>query len=468
MASAPDLTRGYDVLVVGGGNAGLCAAIEARRAGASVLLLECAPRALRGGNSRHTRNLRYVHREGDDCLTGPYLAEELWDDLIRVTGGHTDERLARLLIRESEGVGRWMRGNGVRFQPALAGTLSLARTNAFFLGGGKALVNTYYALAERLGVAVSYESEALAIHFREGRFDSLTVARDGREHPLRARALVVAAGGFEANLEWLAQIWGERARGFLVRGSPFNRGRMLRALLDHGARPVSEPDQCHAVAIDARAPRFDGGIISRVDCVGFGIVVNRAGRRFYDEGEDFWPRRYAIWGRLIADQPDQIAYVIIDAKSEELFMPTVFPPFRAETPAALAGELGIEPQSLERTIAEFNAAVRPGRFDPEVLDECATRGLEPPKSHWARPLDTPPLLAWPLRPGITFTYLGVAVDERARVLGEDGAPLPDCYAAGEVMAGNILGRGYVGGIGLTIGTVFGRIAGREAAARARR
>jgi tricarballylate dehydrogenase len=191
-------------------------------------------------------------------------------------------------------------------------------------------------------------------------------------------------------------------------------------------------------------------------------VVNRKAERFYDEGEDFWPKRYAIWGRLVAGQPDQIAYSIIDAKSIDLFMPSVFPPIEAASIREMAGQLELDPDKLEATVDTFNAAARPGAFDAAELDDCRTEGLDPPKSHWARPLDTPPFYGYPLRPGITFTYLGVKVNKRAQVIMADDAPAPNVFAAGEIMAGNILGQGYMAGFGMTIGTVFGRIAGKEA------
>ncbi len=463
-----DLSEPCDVLVLGGGNAALCAAITARSAGASVLLLECAPRAFRGGNSRHTRNLRYLHPRADGIMTGPYLEEEFWDDLRRVTGGRTDEALARLTIRSSADLGEWMTRHGVRFQPPLGGTLQLGRTNAFFLGGGKALVNAYYRAAEALGVHVVYQARVEDLDVRDGAFASALVSARGAVREVRARAVVAAAGGFEANLGWLRESWGEAADNFIVRGTPHNTGRVLRVLLDRGARQVGDPRQCHAVAVDGRAPRFDGGIVTRVDCVPFGIVVDRAGRRFHDEGEDWWPKRYAVWGRLIAQQPGQIGHAIIDSRPVGRFMPTVFPPAVAGTIRELAGALRIDPDALEATVKRYNAAVRPGTFDPAALDDCRTEGLDPPKTHWALPIDRPPFRGYSLRPGITFTYLGVGVDERARVLMADGTPSENVFAAGEIMAGNVLGQGYMAGFGMTIGTVFGRIAGREAAALAAR
>jgi tricarballylate dehydrogenase len=274
---------------------------------------------------------------------------------------------------------------------------------------------------------------------------------------------VAASGGFEANIEWLSEAWGGAAKNFIIRGTPYNRGKVLRLLLDQGAEQVGDPSQCHAIALDARAPKFDGGIVTRLDTVPLGIVVNRCGQRFYDEGEDLWPKRYAIWGRLIAQQPDQMAYSIVDSKTAGMVMPSAFPAFEAGTIRELAGLLEVGADALERTVDQFNRSVEEGSFDHTRLDNCRTRGLSPDKTHWALKLDTPPFLGYPLRPGITFTYLGVKVNCSGRVIFKDGRPAPNIFAAGEIMAGNILGQGYLAGIGMTIGTVFGRIAGRGAA-----
>ena len=454
----------YDVVVVGGGNAALCAALTAREAGASVLLLEAAPREWRGGNSSHTRNLRCMHDAPQDVLADAYPEEEYWQDLYKVTGGLTNETLARLVIRRTASCRDWMRRHGVHFQPPLSGALHVARTNAFFMGGGKALVNAYFRSAEKLGVTIRYDAPVTDIQVRDGRFAGVLVSGERIE----AKACVLAAGGFESNRDWLRAAWGQNDRGewpaeqFLIRGTRFNQGTVLKCLMEQGADMVGDATQSHSVAIDARAPLYDGGICTRIDCVSLGIVVNRDGQRFYDEGEDFWPKRYAIWGRLVAHQPGQIAYSIIDAKSVGRFMPPVFPGAQAGTLTGLAQQLGLAPASLAQTVAEFNAACQPGSFDHTRLDDCTTNGVLPIKSHWARPLDTPPYFGYALRPGITFTYLGLQVNEQAAV-HFGGQPSDNLFVAGEMMAGNVLGKGYTAGVGMAIGTVFGRIAGEQAA-----
>jgi tricarballylate dehydrogenase len=452
----------WDILVVGGGNAALCAAITAAEVGAKVLILESAPKTYRGGNSRHTRNFRCMHRGPLSVLTDSYDEDEYFDDLMRVTKGKTDEPMARMAIRQSEDCLPWMEAHGVRFQPSLSGTLSLSRTNAFFLGGGKALVNAYYNTAADLGVTVAYDAEVTHVHIEGDRFTHVDVRIAGETQKIQGRAIVLASGGFQSDLEWLTRAWGPAAANFLIRGTPYNRGVVLRDMLDQGAESVGDPTQCHAVAIDGRAPKYDGGIVTRLDCVPFSVVVNRDAERFYDEGEDVWPKRYAIWGRLVAAQPDQVGYAIIDSKSIDLFMPSVFPPIKADTIEDLGRQMGLDGTKLAQTVGAFNAACQPGTFHPTELDGVATNGLTPAKTNWARPINQPPFYGYQLRPGVTFTYLGLKIDSHAQVHTAQG-PLANVFAAGEIMAGSILGQGYLAGFGMTIGTVFGRIAGAEAA-----
>lgn len=460
----PDAFGGIDVLVIGGGNAALCAAMAARDAGARVVVLERASREWRAGNSKYTRNVRVAHSP-DRWMPGTYDEEEFLEDLRRVSGDSFDLEFARYTIDQSRSAPEWMEAHGARWQDALGGTLGLARTNRFFLGGGKALLNAYYAHAADLGVHVTYNARVEGLS-TDGRFftGAEVAVGDSRIH-ISARAVVVAAGGFESNLEWLRRYWGAAVDNYIVRGTSENDGMMLQVLLDLGAEERGNRNGFHAVACDARSPKFDGGIVTRVDSIPLGIVVNRNAERFYDEGEDLWPKRYAIWGRLIAEQPDQLAFAIIDSKLWGRFIPPLYPPYREPSIDDLARRCGLDPGGLVTTIDSYNRCVVEDRpWDSAQLDGRRTTGLTPPKSNWAQTIDSPPFYAYPLRPGVTFTYLGVAVDRSARVLRSDGTAFSNVFAAGEIMAGNILRQGYLAGFGMTVGTVFGRIAGMEAAA----
>lgn len=459
----------WDVIVVGGGNAALCSALMGREAGASVLVLEASPKEWRGGNSQHTRNLRCMHDGPQDVLVDSYSEEEFWQDLLKVTGGITNEKLARMVIRESSSCRDWMRKHGVRFQPPLSGTLHVARTNAFFMGGGKALMNAYYQSAEKLGIDILYDSPVDDLEIKDGKFIAAKVG----DKRYAGNACVLGCGGFESDREWLREAWGQNERGewpadnFLIRGTRYNMGVVLKVMMRVGADTMGDPTQAHCVAIDARSPLYDGGICTRIDCVSLGIVVNREAKRFYDEGEDFWPKRYALWGRLVALQPGQIAYSIIDAKAVGRFMPPVFKGAQADTLPQLAAKLELDVDTFMQTVNAFNASCRLGTFDHNIQDDCYTEGITPAKTHWARPLDTGPFFGYAVRPGVTFTYFGLTTDEKASIFF-DGKASPNMYAAGEISAGNVLGKGYTAGVGMSIGTAFGRIAGTQAAAAAKK
>ncbi len=274
--------------------------------------------------------------------------------------------------------------------------------------------------------------------------------------------MIFASGGFESNRKWLKKIWGKKADNFLIRGTEYNQGKVLKALLKNQVKPIGAKDRCHAVAIDGRAPLYNEGIVTRLDCVPFGIVLNKLGKRFYDEGENFWPKRYAIWGKLIANEPEQIGYVIIDSKSIDLFMPSVFPPVKADSLKELIQKLKLPVKSSLNTIKHFNQNVIEKNFNPQKLDGCRTKKLKPNKTNWARKIDTPLYYGYMLKTGITFTYLGVKINEKTQVQMKNHQYSDNMFATGEMVAGNVLGQGYLAGFGMTMGTALGITAGKEA------
>ncbi len=432
-----------DVLVVGGGCAALCAAIAARRSGAIVRMVEHASDALRGGNARHARNFRIMHDQPQWYVPDVYGEEAFFNDLVRVTGGVLDEPLAQILIRGSADLVTWLIKNGVRLQDPSSGAMPYSRRTAFFLGGGKAMVNALYATAIKLGVGISYHSEVVALTFGDSNC-SVDIRHDGRTERAIAKSLVICSGGHQANLGWLRESFGPAADNFMIRGTPYDTGSVLRLLLDAGAKPVGDPARAHMVAVDARGPKFDGGIVTRITAIPHGIVVDRQAKRFHDEGEDARKTHFARWGARIAECPDQIAWLILDANGVGRALPTALAPIRADTIAALATAIGLEPAALEATVNEFNAATAtPGDMP---LNERGTTGLNPPKSRGAVALTAPPFAAYPLRPGVTFTHYGVAVDERLRVRKNDGKPC-ECLRRRHGDGGQCARRRLSGGIG---------------------
>lgn len=455
-----------DVLAIGGGTAALCAAIAARRAGAATLLLEHAPKWLRGGNTRHSRNLRFAHAWPTPLTTGPYPEGEFRSDLRRATGGSGDEVLTGLLVGHSADTPEWLGGAGVHFQPVAGGVLPPSRKTAFLLGGGKSMLNALYDTAERIGVEVRYGCEVRALRLGPAGVEGV-LCREGADTAwIAPRVAIACCGGSQANRDWLRTQWGQAADGFVNRGTPFATGEVLESMLRQGALAIGDPREAYLVAVDGRSPADDGGIVTRVRCMPAGIVVNRDGRRLGDEGGDTASTRYALWGQRLSRCPGQIAYLVLDSRGLAAAPPSLYPPIVAETLEGLATLLKIPAGSLARTVGCYNAAVRP---PPEGADPAGwhTMGLEPPKSRHALPLAEPPFAAYPMRPGITFTYRGVGVDASMRVRWEAGGTVPNLFAAGMIMAPNILPRGYVSGLALTIGVVSGRIAGEEAARHAR-
>jgi tricarballylate dehydrogenase len=399
-----------DVLVIGGGLAALCAAISARQAGVSVLMAEAAPRDLRGGNTRHSRNLRIMHAAPSAALPGAYSEAEFLADLAKASQGACDLALARQLVRKSALLPDWLAASGVVFQSE---HIPFSRKTAFFLGGGKTAINALYAFAERSGVRIVYGHPVDAVQLS-----------GGAAGPFRARSIIACCGGEQANAA---------DHGYINRGTPFAKGEILRSLLSQGVAAAGSAEAAHLVAVDARSPSHDGGIVTRVDGMEHGMVVDASGRRVQDETAFTGPTRYSLWGRLVADLPERSAALILDADGIRKIPPYALPPLQAGDLPDLAPLLRMDSGEVTQSAKQSGRVSRP------------------------------PFFAFPIRPGIAFTCLGVKVDEKARLIRQDGAPCAGIFAAGMIMAPNILGTGYLAGCGMTIGAVFGRIAGEEAA-----
>jgi tricarballylate dehydrogenase len=476
---------GWDVIVVGAGNAGLCAAHAARERGARVLVLEKADREWSGGNSAFTAGaMRIAHRGLDELRDvlepderhaatdlEPYTDEDFLADMQRVTQGRGDAAMARILVEDSQGALRWLRERGLRFRLMYERQSDAVDGRHRFWGGlavgtvdgGEGLMAMHRAVAERDGIEIRHEAPVTAL------VDGGVVA--GSEE-LHAPAVVLAAGGFESNPQMRAAYLGPNWDVAKVRGTPHNTGEVLRAALDRGAQPYGHWSGCHAIQWDAGAPPTgDREITNRFSRQSYpvGIVVNADGERFLDEGADFRNYTYAKYGAEVLRQPQGIAHQIFDADSAGMLRTIDYEApgatrVDADTLAELARALGIDPERFERTVREFNGAIVAGDFDPAIKDGLRTEGITPPKSNWALPIERPPFTAFPVTCGITFTFGGLRVDEQARVLDGAGRPLPGLYAAGELVGG-LFFHNYPGGSGLTAGAVYGRRAGYAAAGR---
>jgi tricarballylate dehydrogenase len=488
----------WDVIVVGGGNAALCAALAARERGARVLLLEKAPESQRGGNSFFTAGgFRFAHQGLDDLRRDilddlsdeeatqvevpPYPADTFYDDVMRLSEGLSDADLVDVLVRRSRSTVAWMRGQGLGFilmlgrQSFKVGNVHRlwGGLNVEAVGGGPGLVQAEYDRAAARGVEVRYGTKAVRLHLDEqGAVRGLHAKGPDGFHDLAARAVVLASGGFEANPEWRTRYLGQGWELARVRGTRHNTGDGIRMALEVGAQPYGNWSGCHAVAWDANAPPFGDrrvGDMFQKHSYPLGLIVNTRGERFVDEGADFRNFTYARYGREILKQPGRLAFQLFDQKTvpilrEEYRIREVT---RAEagTIEELAKRLEIEAEGLSRTVRAFNAAVQPGEFNPAVLDGKRTEGVTPPKSNWALPLDSPPYVGFAVTCGITFTFGGLRVDTRAAVLDTEDTPIPGLYAGGELVGG-LFYQNYPGGAGLMAGSVFGRLAGEGAASHA--
>ena len=456
-----------------------------------MLVLEKAPREMRGGNTYFTgAAFRFPYEGLDDIRllipdlsvpevaavdVGTYPAPQMREDLIRVTDGRADADLLEILVSEAYPAMLWMRERGVRWVLMYGRQAFEVEGKRRFwgglvveaVGGGPGLSDRLFELAELAGVEVRYDCGASGLLKGDDGVTGGVTLENGDE--IASGALVLACGGFEANAEMRREHLGDGWEHAKVRGTEFNTGAGIRMALAAGAAPHGDWGSCHAVAWDLNAPPFGNrriGDLYQKHSYPFGIVVNALGERFVDEGADYRNYTYAKYGREILKQPHRAAFQIFDAKVEHLlrdeYRIAQATKASAETIGDLADKLGIDRAGLERTVASFNAAAQPGEFDPTRLDGKRTEDIEPPKSNWALPLDTPPLTGYAVTCGITFTFGGLHIDREARVLDGDGRPISGLYAAGELVGGLFWGN-YAGGSGLMAGSVFGRIAGRNAA-----
>jgi tricarballylate dehydrogenase len=484
-----------DVIVVGAGNAAFCAALAARERGAEVLMLEAAPEEESGGNSRFTAgSIRVAYDGVDDIKTlvpdltpaeiettdfGAYTKAQFFDDMSRVTQHRADPDLVEALVNNSFATLDWMRQNGVRLIPIYGRQAFKVEGRFKFwggltvesVGGGPGLIAMLTAAASRRGIEVHYRSRALDLLYDGATVGGVRVRRGGTTEEIRAGAVVLACGGFEANAEWRTRYLGPGWDLAKVRGSRFNTGDGIRMALDIGASPRGNWSGCHAVQWEMNAPEFGDLAVGdqfQKHSYPFGILINAAGRRFVDEGADFRNYTYAKYGGVVLEQPGQFAWQVFDQKVKHLLRDEYkirqITKVTANSIEEFARKLdGVNATEFIKTVAEWNAAVcTDAPFNPNIKDGRRTTGLAINKSNWANTLDAAPFEGYAVTCGVTFTFGGLRVNTDAGVLSTDYRPISGLYAAGELVGG-LFYFNYPGGTGLMSGAVFGRIAGYSAA-----
>lgn len=489
-----------DVLVIGAGNAGLCAALSAREAGATVAVLECAPRNERGGNTTFTAGAMRVVYEGLEDLRllvpdlgeadlrqadfGAYTADQFFTDMAEVTEYRANPDLVELLVQQSFETLRWMQKQGVRFMPIFGRQAFKVEGKYKFWGGltvevsggGPGLVEFLMRAVDDQQIRVHYNTRAVELIRTDKGVEGVVARANGKLVRIPARSVILASGGFEANSEWRTRYLGPGWELAKVRGSRFNTGDGIRMALEIGASSSGNWSGCHAVAWDMNAPEFGDLAVGdgfQKHSYPFGIMVNAEGKRFVDEGADFRNYTYAKYGKAILQQPGHFAWQVFDQKVAFLLRDEYrireVTGIEAKTIEDLARKMeGVDAEGFLETIRRYNAAVQEDvPFDPNVKDGRATNGVDVPKSNWANTIDEPPFRAYAVTCGITFTFGGLRISSSAEVIDTDGLPIPGLFAAGELV-GDIFYFNYPGGTGLTAGAVLGRIAGAGAASIAQR
>lgn len=461
-------TYEFDVVVVGGGIAGLSAAVSAQEHGANVVLIEKAPREHRGGNTRFAdAQMRFPH-EADEFSVRDYSVDDMFSDLMRISRGQANEALVRTLCENARDTAEWLTAFGLEWELGYPHTAGYRRSPK---SGGQGLVDLLYRRLEGLGVAVSYETGAVDLIVDEQRrvVGVRCHSPEGVVDIMGSGGVILACGGFQANVEMRVRYLGRFADNLILRGSRYNTGEGLRMAMDAGAQPAGQWGDYHSAVLDARSPRIECGVTALYNYQ-MGIFVDSEGKRFIDEGEDFRDHTYVKFSKRIIDEADGQAWCIFDQKAyqREEFARAwrpVGPPIEAPNLRDLAEQMGLPREDFMQTIAEFNEAVQPSEYDLDRLDGKRTEGIFPPKSNWALPIDSPPYVAIPVTGGITFTFGGVKCDTTARVMDTRGQVMEGLYAAGEPM-GEIFYFNYPGASSVIRGAVFGRISGADAARRA--
>lgn len=495
---AQGLKVDYDVVVVGAGNAALCAALAANEGGAKVLVLERAPKEEYGGNSRFSSgSMRFAYNSGDDIRAvikdlsdaewaqfdfGSYPEDAFFDDMFRITTYRTDPALCEQLVTKSYGAAKWLADKGVRFLPRLTHAYKdgdifrmSPGLSSEVVGGGAGLVEREVQLALKNGVDIRYGARVVSLIFDGNAVNGVRIKSDGVVTEVKAKTVVLACGGFEANPEWRARYLGPGWDLVKVRGTRFNTGDGLKMAMDIGAAPFGNWSGCNAVAWDANAPEFGDLVVMsgfQKHSYPYGIMVNADGKRFADEGADVKHYTYGKYGDMLIDQPGQVAWQVFDKKTLHLLREDYrikqVSKAKADTIEELASKMeGINAEAFLAEVRAFNDAVQTDKpFKPGAMDGRSTTGLEIPKSNWALKIDEPPFEAYHVACGITFTFGGLRIDApTGQVVDVDLVPIPGLYAAGE-MVGGIFSVNYPGGTGLTSGAVFGKQAGESAAREA--
>lgn len=499
MANQSNEPSAADVVIVGAGNAAFCAAVAAREQGASVIMLECASEDEAGGNTRFTAGaIRFAYEGVEDLkalmpdLTdaeientdfGTYTEDQFFDDMGRITEYRTDPDLCELLVCQSKPTIMWMMEKGIRFIP-IFGRQAFKVDGRFKFwggltvetsGGGPGLVEAWSKIAEREGIDIRYSCRALELLHGDNGVYGVRVKQSKMTFDIKSRAVVLAAGGFQANTEWRARYLGPGWDLAKVRGSRFNTGDGIRMALEIGANSFGQWSGSHAVGWDRNAPEFGDLTVGdgfQKHSYPFGIMINANGERFVDEGADYRNYTYAKYGNIILSQPGHFAWQIFDNKVRHLLRDEYrirqVTKVTADSIEELVARIeDIDQETSLKTIRAFNAAVRKDvPFDPNIKDGRGTDGLDIPKSNWACTIDDPPFEAYAVTCGITFTFGGLRISVRGEVLDGEFEPILGLHAAGELVGG-LFYKNYPGGAGLMAGSVFGRIAGTSAGQFAR-